>query len=201
MITPPTPTCTTADTIHAGAETQVAAGRQVLEDAALGRDVLVRGDAARGRLVHSHSLRHSAQVERPEPGDPLVEEALLMTHDLGSDLQDRARPLVEAADEPAQAPHLEQARPPQVAKLAGGGEADEDRVEQAEAERERGGDADAVPGARGRQHALTGRDPVQTSFALDLVDGAARVYDPIVRGEAGEDLYGCFLKDYARSAW
>ncbi len=36
---------------------------------------------------------------------------------------------------------------------------------------------------------------------LDLVDGAARVYDPIVRGEAGEDLYGCFLKDYRPSAW
>ncbi|NJC68424.1 SDR family NAD(P)-dependent oxidoreductase [Planosporangium thailandense] len=36
---------------------------------------------------------------------------------------------------------------------------------------------------------------------LDLVDGAARVYDPIVRGEQGEDLYGCFLKDYARAAW
>jgi NAD(P)-dependent dehydrogenase (short-subunit alcohol dehydrogenase family) len=36
---------------------------------------------------------------------------------------------------------------------------------------------------------------------LDLVDGAARVYDPIVRGERGEDLYGCFLKDYAPSAW
>ncbi|MCA9573455.1 MAG: SDR family oxidoreductase, partial [Myxococcales bacterium] len=36
---------------------------------------------------------------------------------------------------------------------------------------------------------------------LDLVDGAARVYDPIVRGEAGEDVRGCFLKDYARSAW
>ncbi|CAJ1581821.1 SDR family NAD(P)-dependent oxidoreductase [[Mycobacterium] wendilense] len=36
---------------------------------------------------------------------------------------------------------------------------------------------------------------------LDLVDGAARVYDPIVRGEAGEDLYGCFLKDYAVSNW
>ena len=36
---------------------------------------------------------------------------------------------------------------------------------------------------------------------LDLVDGAARVYDPIVRGEAGEDLSGCFLKDYARSPW
>ena len=36
---------------------------------------------------------------------------------------------------------------------------------------------------------------------LDLVDGAARVYDPIVRGEAGEDLYGVFLKDYPPSAW
>jgi NAD(P)-dependent dehydrogenase (short-subunit alcohol dehydrogenase family) len=36
---------------------------------------------------------------------------------------------------------------------------------------------------------------------LDLVDGAARVYDPIVRGEAGEDLCGCFLKDYQPSPW
>ncbi|MDF3289848.1 SDR family NAD(P)-dependent oxidoreductase [Streptomyces silvisoli] len=36
---------------------------------------------------------------------------------------------------------------------------------------------------------------------LDLVDGAARVYDPIVRGEQGEDLYGCFLKDYAPTPW
>ncbi len=36
---------------------------------------------------------------------------------------------------------------------------------------------------------------------LDLVDGAARVYDPIVRGEQGEDLCGCFLKDYEPAAW
>jgi NAD(P)-dependent dehydrogenase (short-subunit alcohol dehydrogenase family) len=36
---------------------------------------------------------------------------------------------------------------------------------------------------------------------LDLVDGAARVYDPIVRGEAGEDLHGVFLKDYEPAAW
>jgi NAD(P)-dependent dehydrogenase (short-subunit alcohol dehydrogenase family) len=36
---------------------------------------------------------------------------------------------------------------------------------------------------------------------LDLVDGAARVYDPVVRGELGEDLHGCFLKDYKPSAW
>jgi NAD(P)-dependent dehydrogenase (short-subunit alcohol dehydrogenase family) len=36
---------------------------------------------------------------------------------------------------------------------------------------------------------------------LDLVDGAARVYDPIVRGEAGEDLFGVFLKDYKPGDW
>ncbi len=36
---------------------------------------------------------------------------------------------------------------------------------------------------------------------LDLVDGAARVYDPVVRGEAGDDLHGHFLKDYAPSPW
>ena len=36
---------------------------------------------------------------------------------------------------------------------------------------------------------------------LDLVDGAARVYDPIVRGEAGDDVFGVFLKDYAPSSW
>lgn len=36
---------------------------------------------------------------------------------------------------------------------------------------------------------------------LDLVDGAARVYDPIVRGEAGEDVFGVFLKDYRPAAW
>jgi NAD(P)-dependent dehydrogenase (short-subunit alcohol dehydrogenase family) len=36
---------------------------------------------------------------------------------------------------------------------------------------------------------------------LDLIDGAARVYDPIVRGEAGEDLHGVFLKDYAPAPW
>ena len=36
---------------------------------------------------------------------------------------------------------------------------------------------------------------------LDLSDGAARVYHPIVAGEAGEDLYGVFLKDYAAGSW
>ncbi|MCW4466420.1 SDR family NAD(P)-dependent oxidoreductase [Glutamicibacter sp. MNS18] len=36
---------------------------------------------------------------------------------------------------------------------------------------------------------------------LDLIDGAARVYQPIVDGELGIDLYGCFLKDYEPSPW
>ena len=36
---------------------------------------------------------------------------------------------------------------------------------------------------------------------LDLVDGAARVYDPIVQGEAGRDIFGCFVKDYLPAAW
>ena len=36
---------------------------------------------------------------------------------------------------------------------------------------------------------------------LDLVDGAARVYDPIVQGEAGVDLQGVFLKDFKPHPW
>jgi hypothetical protein len=36
---------------------------------------------------------------------------------------------------------------------------------------------------------------------LDLVDGAARVFDPIVQGEAGTDIYGVFLKDFKPAAW
>ena len=36
---------------------------------------------------------------------------------------------------------------------------------------------------------------------LDLIDGAARVYDPVVRGQQGEDIYGVFLKNYQPSRW
>ncbi|MGW0658708.1 SDR family NAD(P)-dependent oxidoreductase [Streptodolium elevatio] len=39
---------------------------------------------------------------------------------------------------------------------------------------------------------------------LDIVDGAARVYDPVVRGEqdpGAEPPFGCFLKDYAVAPW
>ncbi|MFF3323801.1 SDR family NAD(P)-dependent oxidoreductase [Streptomyces sp. NPDC002889] len=36
---------------------------------------------------------------------------------------------------------------------------------------------------------------------LDIVDGAARIYDPIVRGEAGAPVAGVFLKDYREADW
>jgi NAD(P)-dependent dehydrogenase (short-subunit alcohol dehydrogenase family) len=36
---------------------------------------------------------------------------------------------------------------------------------------------------------------------LDVVDGAARVYDPIVRGEAGDPVWGVLLKDYREAEW
>jgi len=40
-----------------------------------------------------------------------------------------------------------------------------------------------------------------SSTPLALVDSAARVCDPIVRGEAGDELFGVFLKDYRPSQW
>ncbi|WP_371526173.1 SDR family NAD(P)-dependent oxidoreductase [Streptomyces sp. NBC_01283] len=36
---------------------------------------------------------------------------------------------------------------------------------------------------------------------LDVVDGAARIYDPVVRGEAGAPVSGVFLKDYREAEW
>ncbi|GAB2964339.1 SDR family NAD(P)-dependent oxidoreductase [Micromonospora polyrhachis] len=36
---------------------------------------------------------------------------------------------------------------------------------------------------------------------LDMIDGAARVYDPIVRGVAGHPVHGQFLKDYRSVQW
>ncbi|RLU81566.1 short-chain dehydrogenase [Streptomyces griseocarneus] len=36
---------------------------------------------------------------------------------------------------------------------------------------------------------------------LDIVDGAARIYDPIVRGEAGDPVSGVHLKDYRIADW
>lgn len=36
---------------------------------------------------------------------------------------------------------------------------------------------------------------------LDVIDGAARVYDPVVRAETGDPVHGAFLKDYRQVAW
>jgi NAD(P)-dependent dehydrogenase (short-subunit alcohol dehydrogenase family) len=36
---------------------------------------------------------------------------------------------------------------------------------------------------------------------LDVIDGAARVYDPIVRGLGGAPVSGQFLKDYRSVPW
>ncbi|MFF4323169.1 SDR family NAD(P)-dependent oxidoreductase [Streptomyces sp. NPDC001568] len=49
--------------------------------------------------------------------------------------------------------------------------------------------------ARSR-HAATGWRP-----PLDVVDGAARVYHPIVRGQAGAPVHGILLKDYRQVPW
>jgi hypothetical protein len=36
---------------------------------------------------------------------------------------------------------------------------------------------------------------------LDEIDGAARIYDPIVRGLGGEREFGLFFKDYTPTDW
>ncbi|WP_405801974.1 SDR family NAD(P)-dependent oxidoreductase [Streptomyces sp. NBC_01506] len=46
------------------------------------------------------------------------------------------------------------------------------------------------------RHAATGWRP-----PLDIVDGAARIYHPIVQGQAGSPVHGVLLKDYRPVAW
>ncbi|MET9553449.1 SDR family NAD(P)-dependent oxidoreductase [Streptomyces sp. NPDC006645] len=46
------------------------------------------------------------------------------------------------------------------------------------------------------RHAATGWRP-----PLDIVDGAARVYHPIVQGQAGRPVHGVLLKDYRPVDW
>lgn len=46
------------------------------------------------------------------------------------------------------------------------------------------------------RHAATGWRP-----PLDIVDGAARVYHPIVQGQAGHPVHGVLLKDYRPVDW
>ncbi|MFD7916333.1 SDR family oxidoreductase [Streptomyces sp. NPDC059752] len=46
------------------------------------------------------------------------------------------------------------------------------------------------------RHAATGWRP-----PLDVIDGAARIYYPIVQGQAGSPIHGVLLKDYRHVAW
>ncbi|MEV7012618.1 SDR family oxidoreductase [Streptosporangium sp. NPDC051022] len=45
------------------------------------------------------------------------------------------------------------------------------------------------------------RDRLDRRTPLDVIDGAARVYDPIVRGEAGHPVHGVLLKNYEVAPW
>ncbi|GAA3418968.1 hypothetical protein GCM10018952_56630 [Streptosporangium vulgare] len=59
-----------------------------------------------------------------------------------------------------------------------------------------------LPGAaRTRRSPVPSRDRLDRRTPLDVIDGAARVYDPIVRGEAGDPVHGVFLKDYMEAPW
>ncbi|MFF8512806.1 SDR family NAD(P)-dependent oxidoreductase [Streptomyces sp. NPDC015492] len=55
---------------------------------------------------------------------------------------------------------------------------------------------DEKPLAARARHAATGWRP-----PLNIVDGAARVYHPIVQGQAGTPLHGVLLKDYRHVPW
>lgn len=55
---------------------------------------------------------------------------------------------------------------------------------------------DESPTPRRDQTAATGWRP-----PLDIADGAARIYDPIVRGESGDPIYGVLIKDYRVVPW
>ncbi|WP_433353791.1 SDR family NAD(P)-dependent oxidoreductase [Microtetraspora malaysiensis] len=51
------------------------------------------------------------------------------------------------------------------------------------------------------ENPLPKRERLDRRTPLDVIDGAARVYDPIVRGESGHPVYGVFLKDYTEAPW
>ncbi|MFJ9753017.1 SDR family oxidoreductase [Streptomyces chartreusis] len=46
------------------------------------------------------------------------------------------------------------------------------------------------------RHAATGWRP-----PLDIIDGASRIYHPIVQGQAGTPIHGVLLKDYRHVPW
>ena len=71
-----------------------------LEDAARRRHVLVRGDAAHRALVHADRFGDVAQHQRPQMLHAVAEEAVLLAHDLGRDLEDGGGALMQRLDQP-----------------------------------------------------------------------------------------------------
>jgi hypothetical protein len=51
-------------------------------------------------------------------------------------------------------------------------------------------------------HAVRKREEHGFHPPLDIVDGAARIVDPLLHGvNTGEQLWGMFLKDYKPAPW
>ena len=71
-----------------------------LEQAAVAQQIFVRGDPADRRFVHLDRFGDLAQRQRLQRRHPVLEEALLVLDDLGRDLDDRPRALVERLDQP-----------------------------------------------------------------------------------------------------
>ena len=70
------------------------------KDAAIGRHVFVGGDARHGRFMHLDGVGHGLEIQRPQMRHAMGEEAILLAHDLGRDLQDGAGALIERAHQP-----------------------------------------------------------------------------------------------------
>ena len=64
---------------------------------------LLRGGARDGRFVDADRVGDGLQVERLQAGDALDEEAVLAAHDLGGDVEDGARALLQALGQPVRA--------------------------------------------------------------------------------------------------
>ena len=71
-----------------------------LEHAPVAGEIFVGGDPADGRFMHLDRLGDLGQGQRPERRHAVLEEALLLLHDLGRNLDDRLRALVERLDQP-----------------------------------------------------------------------------------------------------
>ena len=95
-----------------------------LEQALRGLHVLVRGDAADGRLVHVDVVADVAQRERAQEGQALVEEVALEVHEALGHAPQRALALLHALDQPhrasgSSARHIASPRPPSGAGASG----------------------------------------------------------------------------------